>query len=506
MLTGMRPWPIRHEPLPRGVLLAMLSSTLIGGCATAPSRPPHTTVALPSSATGDETVEGKAPARQWWHLYREPALDALVAEALANNRDLREAEANLLKAQALLGQARALTLPQTDISAGAGYGSTLQDQIAAAGKDGSAIRTGGRFDLGIDLAWEPDLFGRLRSTVRAARADARMSAALEDEVRIVVAAGVTRAWLDACGFARREDVARDSLALAERGRELVQRLHAAGSATPADVLRAETLVAQTRAAIPMLDAGRQDALAELAVLAGRSPTDVPPAAAACRQLPTVTATGPVGDAAALLRRRPDVRAAEQKLTSSTAHIGIAVADLYPRIVIGGGFADSSPTPDGLGERVNQVWRVGPLLSWSFPNSIAARARLRAARADEAGALAAFDGVILAALKDTRQRATDYAAMLRRQDDLRIAAERSLRADRLMQRQRAAGAATALEALEADRASIDAQAAAVEADIEVARAQVALFRALGGGWEDAPAVHLPTPDRSSRADAPFPSSK
>ena len=168
-----------------------------------------------------------------------------------------------------------------------------------------------------------------------------------------------------------------------------------------------------------------------------------------------------------------------------------------------------PTPDGLGERVNQVWRVGPLLSWSFPNSNAARARLRAARADEAGALAAFDGVILTALQDTRQRATDYAAMLRRQDDLRIAAERSLRADRLMQRQRAAGAATALEALEAleaDRASIEAQSAAAQADIEVARAQVALFRALGGGGEDAPAVHLPTPDRSSRGDAPFLSNK
>ncbi|USI75175.1 efflux transporter outer membrane subunit [Sphingomonas morindae] len=502
----MRSQHFKREHLPLGVLAAMLSSSLASGCATAPSVPPRTTVAVPSSTTSVEETEGKAPPPQWWHLYREPALDALVEEALTNNRDLRAAEANLLRAQAILGQARADTLPQTAISTGAGYGSTLQDQIAAAGNDGSAIRTGGRFDLGADLAWEPDLFGRLRSTVRAARADARMSAALEDEVRVVVAAGVTGAWLDACGFARRGDVARQSLALAERGRELLQRLRAVGSATPADVLRADTLVAQTRAAIPMLDAGRQDALAELAVLAGRSPTDVPSAATACRQLPIITAIGPMGDGAALLRRRPDVRAAEQKLTASTARIGVAVADLYPRIVIGGMVADSSPTPGGLGDRINQVWRVGPLLSWSFPNSNAARARLRAARADEAAALAAFDGVILAALKEIRQRATDYAALLRRQDDLRTAVERSLRAERLMELQRAAGAATALEALEAERAAIEAQSAAAQADSDIARAQVALFKALGGGWENAPAVRMPTPDRSSLADTPFLSSK
>ena len=482
----------------RGVNAVLLCSSLLGGCVAAPSVPPRSTVTEVTQPAEGAAVSGDAAPTQWWRLYNEPALDALVTEALTNNRDLRVAEANLLKARAILGEARGDRIPQTELSAGVGYGSTLQDQIAAAAKGVSSARTGTRYDLGADISWELDLFGRLRSNVRAARADVRASAALEDGVRISIAAGVTGAWLDACGFAHRADVARQSLALAERGRDTTERLRAAGATNSADVLRADALVAQARAAIPMLDAARLDALAELAVLTGHPPTEIAPAAAACRTLPQISAIVPVGDGRTLLRRRPDVRAAEQRLAAGTARIGIAVSDLYPRIAIGGMAADSAGTPSDLGNRNNLVWRFGPLLSWSFPNVSAARARLRYARAAEAGALAEFDGAILTALKEVNQRAEDYAALLHRQSALRDALDRSQHADRLTRIQRAAGAATALEALDADRTVIEAQANLASVDRDVAAAQVALFKALGGGWELAPVVRLPTPDRSATA--------
>ncbi|MEC4593836.1 MULTISPECIES: efflux transporter outer membrane subunit [Nitrospirillum] len=479
-----------------GLIAAILSASLLAGCATAPGTPPRSTVAIPGQLADSEAVRSDAPPSNWWRLYNEPALDVLVEEALTNNRDLRAASANLLQARSILSEARGELWPATNLSGGAGEGSTLEDQIAAASEGTDKIRTGPRFDIGTSVSWELDLFGRLRSTVKAAEADAQASAALEDGVRVAVAAGVTGTWLDACGYAHRADVARQSLALAQRGLDLAERLLAAGSGLPVDVLRAEVLVGQASATIPMLDAKRHDALTELAVLTGRPPAEVPSAAAACRRLPAITTPLPIGNGLTLLRRRPDVRAAERKLAANTARIGVAVADLYPRISLDGGAALSSPTVGGIASRNNLVWRVGPLLSWSFPNVSAVHARIRYAQAGEAAGLADFDATILRALKEVNQTAEDYGAALRRQGDLRAAADHSARADRLMQIQRSAGAATALEALDAERADIDAQAALAAADSDVTTTQVALFKALGGGWENAPAVVLPSPQRTA----------
>lgn len=485
-------------PLRRGRTASFLSASLLSllaGCVTGPAVPPRATVAPPASpAGGDALVPSPVPGR-WWRLYREPALDALVEEALTDNRDLRTAAARLLEARAILDEARGERLPQTTVAADAGGGSSLEDQIEAAYGHSDRVRTGPRFGLGTDVVWEADLFGRLASSVKAARADADAAKADEDGVRVLVAAEVTRAWLDACGHAHRAGVARRSLALVERARALAGQLRAAGAGLPVDVARADTLVAQAEAAIPALEAGRHNALARLAVLTGHPPTESPAAAAACTRLPTIDVPLPVGDGLALLRRRPDVREAERRLAASTARIGVATADLYPRISLAGGFASSSHTPGDLAARGNIVWRIGPMLSWSFPNIGAARARIAQARAREVGALARFDAAILTALREVNQAGEDYGAALRRREALRVAAERSAEAARLSRLARAAGAATALEALDAERADVAARAALAAADADVATAQVVLFKALGGGWEDAPAVALPAPVRA-----------
>ena len=467
-----------------GMIAVILSSSLLAGCAMAPATPPESTIAVPDQVTGSGIVRSGAPPARWWHLYREPALDSLIEEALANNRDLRAASAHLLQARSVLDEARGERWPATGLSAGAGGGSTIQDQIAAASERSDAIRTGPRFDLGLDVSWELDLFGRLRSAIAAAKADAQASEALEQGVRVAVAAGVTGAWLDACSYAHRADVARHSLELARRGRDLAEKLLAAGSGLPADILRADALVAQAGADVPPLEARRHGALTELAVLTGHPPTEIPAAAQSCHAVPPIDDLLPVGDGAALLRRRPDVREAEYRLAAATARIGVAMADLYPRISLDGGAAISSPSIGGLAGRDNLVWRVGPFLTWSFPNMTAARIRIASAQAGEAAALAEFDGTILRALKEVDQAAETYGASLRRQEDLHAAADRSAHADRLMQLQRSAGAATALEALDAERADSAAQEAFAAAAGDVAAAGVALFKTLGGGWEDA----------------------
>ncbi len=478
----------------RGPSAFILASLLLGGCAHAPSTPPQTTVALPPSDGSDDAT----PLTQWWRLYREPALDALVSEALANNRDLRVAAANLLKSRAELGETRAKRGPSTGLSAGTGYGSTLQDQIAAVADGGDAIRTGSRFDASAELSWELDLFGRLKSGVEAATADAAATAADADGIRVLIAARVTGAWLRACGIAHQIALAQETLALAERKRDVAQALQAAGANSPADRLRAEAQAAETAAEIPALEAGRHAALTELAILTGHPPSQIPASAAACTRMPVLDGPLPAGDAASLLRRRPDVRAAEQRLAAATARIGIAVGDLYPHVSLGGGLGLSSPSGSGLTSRDNAVWRLGPLLSWSFPNLGAARARIAGARAGEAAALARFDATILMALGEVDRAAQAYRAALERQAQWFVAQDRSGRVAAMTRARRAAGAATALDLLDSERADLSAKAALAQADADLGAAQVQFFAALGGGWEEAPAVTLPVPDRAPPA--------
>lgn len=412
-------------------------------------------------------------------------MDRLVEEALTHNRDIAAASAHLAEARAVLDEASNKQLPQTVVTADTGTGSTLQDQLEAAYEHRDSIRTGPRMGAGTDVIWELDLAGRIRSSNKAARADEDAAAALADSVRISVAAEVTRSWLQACTYSHRAEVARHSLQLVERGRDLAQALWRAGEGLPVDVARANVLVAQARAAIPLLEARRHDALTGLAVLTGRGPADLPETAVGCKKAPLIGSPVPIGEGRELLRRRPDVRAAERQLAGETARIGVAIADLYPRISLSGEFASSAHTMTGLGERDNRVWRVGPLLSWSFPNLGAARARIAQARARQAAALATFDATVLRAMKEVNDAAENYAAALRTQEALRTASEHSAHAAQLSRLGRAAGAVSALELLDAERVDTSTQAALAAADGDVAELQVVLFKALGGGWEDSP---------------------
>ena len=479
--------------------LCLLAALPLAGCVHAPSAPPQTTIAM----SQDDTLPAQRVAVEpWWRLYREPALDVLVAEALANNRDLRVAAARLLQARASLDAEQARRGPSTRLSVGAGYGSTLQDQIAAAADGDGAIRTGPRFDGGADLSWEIDLFGRLRSGVAAARADAAADAADVDAVRVLVATGVTNAWLRSCGLGAQIAAARDALKLAGQAHDIVVKSAAAGAVSPSDVLRAQAAVAEVAAGIPMLDAERHEALVEIAILTGQPPSRVSAEASGCTQLPAIDGPIPVANALSLLRRRPDVRAAEQRLAAATARIGIAVGDLYPHLSLGSGLGLSSPSVSGLSSRENAVWRLGPLLSWSFPNQSAARARLAGARAGETAALATFDGAILRALAEVNREAENYRGARDMQAQRRLAEQRSRQASTMALARRSAGAATAAEALEAEQAHVDAKRGLVQADTAVAAAQVRLFKALGGGWEDAPAIILPAPVRQASGNPKF----
>jgi outer membrane protein TolC len=240
---------------------------------------------------------------------------------------------------------------------------------------------------------------------------------------------------------------------------------------------------QTRATIPTLEAQRQTALYRLAVLTGRPPTEFPPEAAACAAPPSLARAIPVGSGASLLARRPDIRQADRQLHAATARVGVATADLYPSISLGGSIGSSATSPGNLGQGDAFRFSVGPLISWSFPNIAVARARIREARADADAALASYDGTWLRALQETESALTNYARELDRLNALRRAHDQGQEALRIARLRYQAGR-------ENFQVVLDAQGALAAVDAQVAQSEatlsddlVTLFLALGGGWQE-----------------------
>ncbi|GAB7538398.1 efflux transporter outer membrane subunit [Burkholderia sp. 3C] len=469
------------------VLASLLTAALAGCAPAAPYRAPVADAArnapFDAAATVPETRPA-APPDHWWRLYDDPSLDALIRDALAQNRDLAVAAARVQRARALLGEAEAARLPATQASFGVDYGRHTADQTVASARDTGSAATRFGWSPGFGVSWELDLWGRVRHLVEAAHADAEARQAASDALRVTIAADTAGAYASACAYGERIDVAQRSLGVAERVAALTARQQALGLVSRLEVARARALADDTRAELPALEGERRASLYELAVLTGRPPAEVPAAAVQCRRAPRLAQPFPVGDGAALLRRRPDLREAERRLAAAHARVGEAQAALYPSIVLGGSvnWLSTSGDPASLGDRYAISWGVGPLINWHFPNLAASRAQLGAARADDDGARAAFDADVLRALRDTEQALARYGAAWQRRDALQTARDEHARAFALAERAFREGAADSLDVLDAERGLIADEAALAAASQRLALDQVAVFKALGGGWQ------------------------
>jgi len=466
--------------------LPFLAITLAGlvtaGCAVGPNY--HAPAAMPDtsgpfvSAAGPATTAA-APSAAWWRLYQDPVLDKLVQQALVENTDLKVAAANLAYAQALTSEARAGFFPTTTLSAGAPYGKVL-----------TTSPTETTYEAGFVAAYQVDLFGRIRRGVEAAKANAQAVQAAENAVRVTVAAETAGAYANACAYGEEAQVARRSLETTQQTYDILVKQRGLGSVSDLDVAREATLLDQARAAVPGLEGQRRAALFELAVLTGKPPADIPAEAAGCVAPPRLSQAIPVGDGAALLRRRPDVRESERQLAAATARIGVAAADLYPTVSLAGSYNAAAPNTSGLGRASSITFGVGPLVTWSFPNILVARAHVKESSAQASAALASFDGVVLQALKETEQALTTYQAELQRHDALASAQAHATEAFGLARSQYRLGAISFLDLLTAQTTLIAADQALAGSDQLLAADQVAVFQALGGGWQDAPKVVPP----------------
>ena len=465
------------------MMRALFPLLLLSACAVGPDFHPATT---PPAASAPFTPMAAATTADtphaWWRLYDDPVLDDLIVQAFAANTDLRVATANLRRARAVLAESGAARLPTTTIS-----GSAVEAQQSVPTASGPVPFRSEFFRLGFDASYEIDLYGRVGRSIEAARADAAAEAAARDTVAISVAAETARAYADACSGARQLAVAQRSLTLQSDSFALTERRVAAGRDSPLDAARARSQLETTRATLPGFAADRRSALFRLAVLTGKPPTEADPRAAACTAPPLLKQPLPAGDGAALLKRRPDIRQADRKLAAATARIGVATADLYPKISLGGTVSGQGTTPGAVFSSNGFGFSIGPLISWSFPNIIVARARIAQSKASTEAALATFDGTVMAALRDTETALSDYGASIDRNTALKAARDQSGEAVRIVRLRYAAGAENFPTVLDAERTLATADASLASSDAALTTAQIAVFKALGGGWETLAAV-------------------
>ncbi len=455
--------------LPAVGALALAACTTVGPDfrSPAPAAPAQSGFVESASPafTGDE------PPGRWWSLLRDPLLDGLVEQALAANTDLRVAAANLAQARAVLRETRAGRLPTTNLSGGASYA----NQPGPGGADTS-------FDVGLDVGYQLDLFGRIRRATEASRADVEAVQAAFDLTRITVAAETARAYSDACNFGRQLEVARQSVRIQEETFDLTRRLVAGGRGTALDTSQAGSLLEQTRAQLPTLEGERRAAFYRLSVLTGRPPAEFPRALAACITPPAVSDPIPVGSGASLLARRPDIRQAERQLAAATARIGVATAELYPDIRLGLSVGSTASSIGGLASGSGFRFGLGPLISWTFPNTAVARSRIAQAEAATQAALARFDGAWLGALEETESALARYANALDRVATLRRARADSAEAARIARLRYQAGRENFQLVLEAERSLAQTEALLAQSEAQRSNYLISVFLALGGGWQ------------------------
>ena len=454
-------------------VIGLASALALAACATGPD---YAAPATPSKAAGrfvaanSPAVVPLAPVQgDWWRLYKDPVLDGLIRDALAANTDIRAAVARLDRARAVLRETKVDRLPQ----AGA-------DAAATRGRESGQSEAATSFDARLEVGYELDLFGRVSRGVEAARGEVGAAEADAEAVRVAIVAETVRAYADASSAADHLSVASHIVDLLDQSLKLTEKRVEIGLNTRLDTARIAALLNQQKAEIPAIAAERDSALFRLAMLTGRAPAELPQVAGARTSTLRLDQPIPVGDGAQLLARRPDVRAAERRLAAATARIGVATAELYPRISLGGSFGSAAGSFGNL--LSNPIgFLIGPLISWSFTDHARARARVAGAEAGAQEALAEFDGTVLRSLQETETALSAYANALRQREALKAARDEAEVAAQIVRAQQREGQVDSLALLDAERTFAEAEAAIADMDGSVVSTQIDLFRALAGGW-------------------------
>ena len=471
---------IEHRGRSWSLAVGFLPIVLLAGCAVGPNyKRPQTSVAasfansLTNVATADEAVLAT-----WWKGFEDTRLNDLVDRAIAHNHDLRIATANLKEARAL----RRLTtydLAPT-VQGNAGYQNSLLSKSAAPPGASRGNREFELYDASFDATWELDLFGRVRRSVQAANAQFSATEATRLDVLVSVTAEVARNYLELRGLQNRLAVARKNADVQTETLRITQSRLDGGRGTDFDVSRSGSLLNLTLSTIPPLDAAIQKTIHRIAVLIGQQPTALVAELSPPASLPTAMPAIALSNPESLLRHRPDIRAAERSLAAATARIGVATANLFPRVTFIGSVGLQAETFAVLGKNGADTWNFGPRITWAALDLGRVQARIKAADARAEASLAFYERTVLGALEETEDALVDFGHEQTGQQFLQTSAEASQKAADLAHQRYEGGVSDFLSVLDAERTLLEAQDRLAASQTRTATAYVAVYKALGGG--------------------------
>ena len=454
-------------------LSPLLLCITVGGCAAGPDyrAPTGAELDVPVAyASAPPAPVDPAALATWWRAFDDPVLEELVAQGLAHNRDVAGAQARLRAARASWRGARGAFWPAVGASGDSG-------STHVSGTDGGS---GESWQAGVDASWELDLFGGTRRGVQAAAAGVGQAQASLHDVQTSIVAEVALNYVDARNAQARMRIARENLAYQDETLQITRWRNQAGLVSAQDVELATVQRSQTAAAVPQLRATYLAAAHRLSVLTGRAPGEL---ASRLEGAPDDVPLGPdaiaTGVPAELLRRRPDLVAAERALAAEVARIGVAQAALYPALRLTGSVGSSALVPGDLGSVVAST--IGASLAGPLFRGGQLRAQVEGQRASADAALAGYEGAVLGALEDV-ENALAAIATAKEREALLVVAEASAERAALLARQRyESGLADFESLLEANRGLLGSQESRLNAKAARAIAAVQLYKALGGGW-------------------------
>jgi multidrug efflux system outer membrane protein len=418
-----------------------------------------------------------AQVAEWWKTFRDPELTSLVDRAAKSNLDLRIAESRIREARGLRGLSAGALLPAANASAGYSRNRGSENvPIPGAGLQSNY------YQAGFDASWEIDVFGGIRRTVEAADAEVDASVEARRDVLVTLLAEVARNYIEVRGLQAQLGIARQNLNAQKNTLELTQARFQAGRAAELDVVRAQAQVSTTASQIPVLESQRIQATHRLGVLLGKEPGSLREELISIAAIPAPPPEVPVGLPSELLRRRPDLRQAERQLATATARIGVATADLYPRFSLTGFFALESISAADFAKWGSRAWSVGPTIQWSIfqGGRILARIEIENARQEQAAIL--YERSILVALQEVEDALVAYSKEQAHRAELSDAVAANVKAVDFANQRYTQGLVDFLSVLDAQRSLFGSQDALVLSERRISEYLVALYKALGGGWE------------------------
>jgi NodT family efflux transporter outer membrane factor (OMF) lipoprotein len=475
----------------QGSILSLLSCSIaclsffLSGCAVGPNyHQPNTTVTTRwgEPLAGGETNSSTSLAA-WWKNFNDPELDSLIERAVESNLDLKIASARVREARAQYRTTSADLWPTVETSGS--YERQLQSKnqpILGAFPLPNIPFDNNVYQAGFDASWEIDVFGGTRRATEAAKAEVAAAEFGRRDTLVTLLGEVARNYVEARGYQRRLTIARQNIAAQDEDLAITRDRFNHGLTSNLDVQQAATLLATTRADVPTLESSLQASIHRLGVLLGQPPGTLLAELSTVAPIPAAPPQVPVGLPSELLLRRPDVQEAERQLAAATAQIGVATADLFPKFSLTGAAGFQSVSASDWFAGGSKFWSFGPTVQWNIFDAGRIRANIKVQNARQQQALAAYEQIVLSAFEDVENDLVYYAKEQVRRGSLNDAVTSSQNSLNLAAKLYANGLTGFLNVLDAERSLYQAQDQLVQSDRAVSANLIALYKALGGGWE------------------------